>query len=243
VPRTEAGEWRQRAAQLNITLSTLAHAAWALVLADGTGARDVMFGSVVVWRPPQIHGVDEIIGPMLNSIPVRCVIDEDAPVAGWLRAFQSSQAEARQYDHASLLSIGDWSELPHQTRLFETILTFQNPTLLSARTKRLPIEAEDFKGGWTSFPISLDLQPFDVFDATLSYDEGRITKSAASMLLGRFAFAIAELARATATVGRVLDQIAAHRRDQTADMDTRLVEARHALASSLRQTRSVKSLS
>jgi hypothetical protein len=54
-----------------VTPSTLAQAAWAAVLARYAGRRDVVFGATVSGRPPEVPGVEEMVGLFINTVPVR----------------------------------------------------------------------------------------------------------------------------------------------------------------------------
>ncbi|EPH41854.1 putative Linear gramicidin synthase subunit C [Streptomyces aurantiacus JA 4570] len=61
----------RRAAELSVTLNTVVQGAWASVLADLTGRDDVVFGATVSGRPPEVIGVDAMVGLFVNTVPVR----------------------------------------------------------------------------------------------------------------------------------------------------------------------------
>ncbi|RKP34025.1 condensation domain-containing protein, partial [Dimargaris cristalligena] len=54
-----------------VTLSTLLRVAMAVVLYRYTGSTDVIFGVVVSGRNVPVEGVENIIGPCINTIPCR----------------------------------------------------------------------------------------------------------------------------------------------------------------------------
>src|SRR4029079_1530764 len=65
---------RQLARTQRLTLSTLVQGAWALLLARYSGTDDVLFGATVSGRPPALAGVEGMVGPFINTLPVRAVL-------------------------------------------------------------------------------------------------------------------------------------------------------------------------
>lgn len=109
-----------------LTLSALAHAAWALLLSGYTGIRDVVFGMVVSGRPTEIADVESLVGVFINTLPVRVHLSGEADLIPWVKELQMQQAEISQHGHVPLAQVQAWSELPRRTRLFESILVFEN---------------------------------------------------------------------------------------------------------------------
>ena len=56
----------------NLTLNTLVQGAWGLLLCRLTGRADVVFGTTVAERPPELPGVERLIGALINTLPVAC---------------------------------------------------------------------------------------------------------------------------------------------------------------------------
>ncbi|HKR95746.1 MAG TPA: condensation domain-containing protein, partial [Candidatus Angelobacter sp.] len=109
-----------------LTLSALAHTAWALLLSSYTGTSDVVFGMVVSGRPTEIAGVESMVGVFINTLPVRMHISDEVDLVPWVKELQKQQAEISQHGHVPLAQVQAWSELPRPTRLFESILVFEN---------------------------------------------------------------------------------------------------------------------
>jgi amino acid adenylation domain-containing protein/non-ribosomal peptide synthase protein (TIGR01720 family) len=109
-----------------VTLNTIVQGAWALLLSRYSGERDVVFGATVAGRPPELAGVEEMVGMFINTVPVRVDVAGDAPVAEWLARLQDRQVEQRSFEHAALTDIQAWSELPGGVALFDTIVAFEN---------------------------------------------------------------------------------------------------------------------
>jgi amino acid adenylation domain-containing protein/non-ribosomal peptide synthase protein (TIGR01720 family) len=113
-------------AQCGLTLNTLVQGAWALVLARCADVPDVVFGSTVAGRPVDLPDSGKIMGLFIDTLPVRASVAPHVPVLEWLRDLQAAQAEARQYEYASLPDIARWSEVPRGQALFDTIVVVDN---------------------------------------------------------------------------------------------------------------------
>lgn len=61
-----------------VTISNLFNAVWAILLASYNNTRDVAFGIVVSGRPPELAGVEQMVGLFINTIPVRVRMTDDA---------------------------------------------------------------------------------------------------------------------------------------------------------------------
>jgi amino acid adenylation domain-containing protein/non-ribosomal peptide synthase protein (TIGR01720 family) len=109
-----------------LTLSALVHAAWALLLSSYAETCDVVFGMVVSGRPAEIADVESMVGVFINTLPVHTRISCEADLVPWIKDLQMQQAEISQHGHVPLAQVQAWSELPRRTRLFESILVFEN---------------------------------------------------------------------------------------------------------------------
>jgi mycobactin peptide synthetase MbtF len=52
-----------------LTVNTVVQGAWALVLARLTRRDDVVFGATVAGRPPELPGVETMVGLLINTLP------------------------------------------------------------------------------------------------------------------------------------------------------------------------------
>ena len=109
-----------------LTLSTLVQGLWGLLLSRLSGDGDVVFGTTVAGRPPELPGADAMVGLFINTLPVRLRVDPETPLLAWLGEFQRQQVETRQYEYSPLAEIQRWSEVPTGEPLFETLVVFEN---------------------------------------------------------------------------------------------------------------------
>jgi amino acid adenylation domain-containing protein/non-ribosomal peptide synthase protein (TIGR01720 family) len=106
-----------------VTVNTLVRSAWALVLARLTGQDDVVFGATVAGRPPEVAGVEEMIGLFINTLPVRVRLDPAEPLDSFVRRVQTEQTELLPFQHTGLAEIQRRTGLGE---LFDTLLVFEN---------------------------------------------------------------------------------------------------------------------
>ena len=110
----------------NITDATVIKAAWAMVLAELTAQSDVTFGNLVNGRTAPISGVEQIVGPCLNIIPVRVLFQPYWTVIDLLRSVQDQHVAAMPYENLGFREIiKHCTEWPNWTN-FTTCVQHQN---------------------------------------------------------------------------------------------------------------------
>ncbi|MEU1518477.1 amino acid adenylation domain-containing protein [Streptomyces sp. NPDC005811] len=106
-----------------VTPNTLMQTAWALVLAEATGRRDVVFGATVSLRPPELAGVEHAVGLFINTVPVRVRLRDGEPLEDLLARVQEEQSALTPHHHLGLPRI---HALASGTPLFDTSTVFEN---------------------------------------------------------------------------------------------------------------------
>ncbi|NJR55458.1 MAG: hypothetical protein HC768_13355 [Acaryochloris sp. CRU_2_0] len=91
-----------------------------------SGESDVLFGTTVSGRTPELVGIENMIGLFINTLPVRIQVTDETPLLNWLSHLQTRQVEREQYTATSLVDLQGWSEVPRHLPLFESLLVFEN---------------------------------------------------------------------------------------------------------------------
>jgi non-ribosomal peptide synthase protein (TIGR01720 family) len=117
---------QELARQHQLTPYTLLQAAWARLLSDYTGANDVVYGVVVSGRPPELAGVDQMVGLFNNLLPMRVRIEPAQPLLPWLKGIQDQLTDLRQYEYSPPLMVQQWSDVPADQPLFESYMVYEN---------------------------------------------------------------------------------------------------------------------
>ncbi|MFB7655255.1 MULTISPECIES: amino acid adenylation domain-containing protein [unclassified Streptomyces] len=113
-----------------LTVNTVIQGAWGLVLAHLTGRDDVVFGVTVSGRPPELPGVDTMVGLFMNTLPLRVRLRPAETLADFLRRTQSEQARLIDHQWVGLAEIQRWAG---SGELFDTAMVFENYPLNSSR--------------------------------------------------------------------------------------------------------------
>ena len=167
-----------------LTLNTVLHGVWALVLGRCSGERDVAFGTVVSGRPTDLPGAEGIVGLFVNTVPARVVLNDDVTVAAWLSRLQLGLAAMREHGHCGLSDVQGWSDIRPGQPLFHTLLAFENwldtpaaPAAGLSVTGRQVNEASDQ-------PLTAVVTFDPTLNLTLMYDTERFERPAMERLLG-----------------------------------------------------------
>ena len=139
-----------------LTLSTAVHGAWALLLGRYTRRADVVFGTTVAGRPAQLEGVEDMIGPFINTIVARVQIQDDAPTVEWLLLLQEQMIAAQEFQYTPLVDMQAWSDVPAGTSLFDSLVVVENYPGMAGATSGEPGAAAR---EWTNYPLTVDSHP------------------------------------------------------------------------------------
>ncbi|MFC5181380.1 non-ribosomal peptide synthetase [Actinomadura harenae] len=112
-----------RARAHNVTLNTVLQLAWGVLLGRLTGRRDVTFGAAVSGRPPELPGVEQMIGLFINTLPVRVTARPGDTVAQALTGLQGRQADLLPHHHVGLTDI---QRISGVGTLFDTMTVLEN---------------------------------------------------------------------------------------------------------------------
>ena len=142
------------AREQGLTVNTLFQTAWAVLLSQYARESDVLFGMVTSGRTAPVRGIESIVGLLLNTLPLRVQLDDEMTVTALLQQVAQTQLEIQQREHASLVDVQRWSNVPAGTRLFDTLFLFQNtPKNSKHSTHLLNLQAERVNPGDTGYPL------------------------------------------------------------------------------------------
>ena len=110
----------------NITDATVIKAAWALVIAELAAQSDVTFAQLVNGRTAPIDGIESLLGPCLNLVPVRVLFQPYWTVLDLMRHVQDQQVASMPYESLGFREIiKHCTAWPNWTN-FTTCVSHQN---------------------------------------------------------------------------------------------------------------------
>ncbi|WP_327120823.1 amino acid adenylation domain-containing protein [Streptomyces sp. NBC_01341] len=172
-----------------LTLNTLIQGAWGLLLAHLTGRPDVVFGTTVSGRPPEIPGVESMVGLFINTVPVRLRPAPGDTLATLLTRLQEEQGCLLGSQFVGLTEIRGVTGLDE---LFDTLAVFENYPMdaeaLRTAQRQLPgLAVTGFSGTDAAhYPLTLTIAPGDALKITFGYratalDADEVTRTVARM--------------------------------------------------------------
>ncbi|MBE9500617.1 methyltransferase domain-containing protein [Streptomyces sp. GKU 257-1] len=208
LPDDLAGGLRALVPERKTTLNTLFQAGWALTVGAFTGngdRADVAHGMLLNGRSAALEGLETMVGPTLNILPLRTRIDGAEPLPELLRRVMADMAEVAAHEYTVLDEALAHGELPPGQLPCESYLVFQNVGIDTS---------ERFPPGYyvtrMGFPLRVDVFPTSTMTLHMSYYRDLFTDETVRFLLGAYA----EVMRALldAGDGPVHDVLAAARR-------------------------------
>ncbi|NJQ03962.1 AMP-binding protein, partial [Streptomyces sp. PLAI1-29] len=168
LPGATATALGELARRHGLTVNTVLQGAWALVLARLTGRTDVVFGSTVAGRPPELPGAEAMIGLFINTLPVRIRLDGAEPVVELLRRIQERQSALIAHQHLGLAEI---QGIAGPGAGFDTLMVYENyprPPADPATPETLRLTVAEAHQA-THYPLTVGVLPGDGFRLDVTY--------------------------------------------------------------------------
>ncbi|WP_329045090.1 amino acid adenylation domain-containing protein [Amycolatopsis sp. NBC_01488] len=165
-----------------LTLNTIVQGVWGLLLSNRLGRRDVVFGATVSVRPAEVPGVEDVVGLLVTTVPVRVTVDPGEPLARMFTRIQRQQSALIAHHHLGLANIQRAVGLGD---LFDTVIVFESqpagePEVFGAlRATALP---DDSESGVMHYPLSLAVHPGEQMSLHLSFRADLIDRDAVDRL-------------------------------------------------------------
>ena len=163
------------ARQQEVTLNVVTQGAWALVLSRYSADGDVLFGVTVSGRPFSLEGAELIIGPFLNTLPLRVQVHPEMTLSAWLRELHSRSTDLRMFEYSPLVRVQKLSDVQNGSPLFESIYVFESAPVNPSRKRpestngRLAIrDLETIQN--SNYPIAILVSPGPQLSLEILYD-------------------------------------------------------------------------
>ncbi|KAE9991139.1 hypothetical protein EG327_000380 [Venturia inaequalis] len=185
---TKLSEIERRCKEIAVSMLSAAQCAWAKTIRSLLGNTDICFGNIVNGRTLSIDGLDKLVAPTFNTVPIRANMARLVTNTDLLKDLQANNANILPYQLTPLRTIQ--SELGFGgSGIFSTLLLFQQEQFkLDASIWAL---TEEF--GEMNFPVILELIPntsSDTVSFHLYYEESLFSKVSACEILQVFARAL-----------------------------------------------------
>ncbi|MDW3192233.1 MAG: amino acid adenylation domain-containing protein [Cytophagales bacterium] len=161
-------------ADLGVTLSTVFQTLWGVLLSRYNDTNDVVFGSVSSGRPPELQGVEQMLGLFINTLPVRVKYEVSCTVKELLKQQQELTLACQPYSFLGLSEIQSAHELGKN--LFDHLVVIENyPVDKFFKDKSLG-KSKDFEIDkiemveQTNYDLSVTVFPGEQLNIVLEYN-------------------------------------------------------------------------
>ncbi|WP_155344436.1 non-ribosomal peptide synthase/polyketide synthase [Acrocarpospora pleiomorpha] len=161
-----------------LTLNTLFQGAWSIVLSRFTRRDDVVFGATVAGRPPELPGVEAMIGLFINTVPVRVRLRESEPISGYLERIQNEQSALIEHQH---LGLADIQRQAGFGELFDTLMVFESYPDAGEPEEGLRLSVRDHQDS-THYPFTWAVEPGERLSLTAEYRPDLFDRATAKRL-------------------------------------------------------------
>jgi acyl carrier protein len=168
-----------------ITLATLLYATWGVALQQYNSCYDVVFGSTIAGRPPEVKGIEGMVGLFINTLPLRFKTGPDLTALEALRKLDDELRERADYEGAGLVDIKDYAGFDRQANLFDSIVVLENYPLDHGLTRLgIPFRVANYEMfEMTNFDLTLVITVLDGITMNLIYDERRFRSAMIQTIL------------------------------------------------------------
>ncbi|MDP9968765.1 non-ribosomal peptide synthase protein (TIGR01720 family), partial [Variovorax paradoxus] len=186
----------QRVRQHALTLNTLMQGAWGALLGRLTGREDVVFGITVSGRPPELQGIEGMVGLFINTLPLRFQFRSSEPFVQALSRLQDEQSSLIAHQH---LGLSDIQRIAGFSSLFDTHFVFENypfnPNARQASYDGLKVAPASANGGDTThYPLSLVVVPGARLQLRVGYRPDLFDRATVERLAARLQRMLAAIA-------------------------------------------------
>ncbi|KAH8723175.1 hypothetical protein GQ44DRAFT_761196 [Phaeosphaeriaceae sp. PMI808] len=201
----------------DITISTLLRAAWAMVVARQSESDEAIFGVTLSGRNAPIQGIENLVGPMITTVPLRIQLGKSGIATGeFLHAVQVQATAMIPYEQTGLQSIKRLTQSAQNACDFRTLLVVQpretpNNDALGLELKSLG--SDDFH----SHPIVVEcnIEGSSAIEVHVDFDANIISADRLEGVINQFghvARQLAEQACETSAELRYVDLLSDHDR-------------------------------
>ncbi|MEQ8223849.1 MAG: amino acid adenylation domain-containing protein, partial [Candidatus Eremiobacterota bacterium] len=191
LPEDFMAECQTFARSNRVTLNALVQLAWASVLSLYSGSEDILYGTTVSGRPPELAGVEEIIGLFINTIPLRAKLKYNESALYNLKNIHSTIQEGNNLSHISLNKLQPLAGIPPGEALFYSLFVFENYPLEEEGSHKKTLAMTDIKAyEKTNYPLNVIVAPGKELCVKILYDGDCFTGHVVENMNGHIASAL-----------------------------------------------------
>ncbi|MBT8401506.1 MAG: amino acid adenylation domain-containing protein [Rhodothermia bacterium] len=203
LPSRLSHELRTVARSSRITLGSVFHAAWAVLLSRYCDKDDLVFGSTFSGRPADLPGVESMVGLLIHTLPVRLQTPESMRISDFLSRTHAALIEMSEHEFVSLAEIQRLSDRTDGDELFTSMIVYENTPQSKSSETELQLTKLVYRDQ-SNYPLALLVVPDSDIQLTLVFDKSRHTEAQGRRILAHVAAVLDYMAtNPSASLGEV----------------------------------------
>lgn len=176
--KVTSSELEKIAKDNQLTFNALFQTAWGVLLQKFNNTDDVVFGTVCSGRPPQLEGVEDMVGLFINTLPLRVKSEAGNTFIELAANVGEHIFSSTEFDYLPLYEIQQLSEL--KSRLVNHVVAFENYPIadqmraMSAHAETISIE-DVIVEEQTNYDFNVIVNPNEIVKITFSYNGNKFT--------------------------------------------------------------------
>ena len=174
--RTDTASIEASCARVGVSVNSMLQAAWAVLLHQYSDAEDVIFGATYTTRHCDFPGAQNVVGLMINTLPVRVNFSSQPSGIELLKKLSAHAKDVRPHVLTPLNLVQQEAGLSGDVPLFDTAVIFDRLDVDAALRQRQPdwdhLQCE--YAGQTNFSVALVAYGGENLTLRLEFDHGRI---------------------------------------------------------------------
>lgn len=143
--------------RLHVTHQAIIQASWMALLRRYT-IGPITVGIVVSGRNLAVDGVEEVIGPMFNTLPFQLEVNHGETWENVIRQCHDFNVSAIPFQHTPLRQIHKWMQVSRQPPLFDSLFVFQKRTKMTKSAMSNDLWSLTIADTLLDYPLALEIE-------------------------------------------------------------------------------------
>lgn len=175
---------------LQVTLSAILYSAWAIFLKKCCNKDDIIFGATVSGRNAGIPGIENMVGLLINTLPLRNYTSSNDDIKSLILDMYRSLLSIEEHETTSLVDINYY--IGRKEELFDTIVVIENYPEVDLKTDNISVSLNSiFERSHYNMVLGISLK--DRIALNFSYNASIYEYESIKRMAGHFCRIISEI--------------------------------------------------
>jgi non-ribosomal peptide synthetase component F/acyl carrier protein len=166
------------------SLSSLLYCAWGILLQKYNSGNNVLFDITVSGRPPEIKGVEDIVGLFINTLPIRVQTHPDESVIEVLKKVSGDTRRFGEFGNRFSINLKELIDEYNFETSFDSVVVIENYPLDRRLIRESgPLRVDRFSiSGMTAYDMTVIMTLFDDIHVNFSYNQELFNKETTALV-------------------------------------------------------------